>query len=224
MGVALRTLRRHGSWVMGNTTIFRRRVLIEAGRFIPELGPFCDGFIHQVIALRHGACFIPEPLACWRRMETGYATSTSADFERMMEIRDQTLRLMRSTYRDLFPADYVASWEKQWSYWTGVCAWGVARKRHEHFLTEHLTRLRPQGSWLDRLFVKAMQLTGRAQGVAVRVYLLFALGYWRMWLTHRANDAQMLATGSVRTPAKPMATLMGEGSDPAGKAEKGQDS
>ena len=65
-----------GLWVMGNAAILKRKALLDSGGFISELHSFSDGFIYQVIALKYGACFIPEPLACWRRMDSGYALST----------------------------------------------------------------------------------------------------------------------------------------------------
>lgn len=181
---ALQTLRQHGSWTMGNTSIYRRQALIEAGGFIPELGPFCDGFIQQVIALRYGACFIPEPLAAWRRMETGYASTTGANTERSLEIRQHAGRLMRSTYSDLFPPDYVAKWERQYLYTVGLSAWGSVCRQQDQFLTKCHEHLLPASSWLDRLFLSGLRLSVQAQALAVKLYF-FVRHMPRAWLLRR---------------------------------------
>jgi len=95
-------------WFMGNTTIFRREPLLAAGGFDLDLGSFADGFLSRVLALRHGACFIPEPLAIWRRVDAGYASSTRRDdggFEQIMLIANAR---MSTTFKDLFPSDLIA--------------------------------------------------------------------------------------------------------------------
>lgn len=180
---ALRALCKHGPWLRGNTAIYRRHALIEAGGFIPELGPFCDGFIMQVIALRYGACFIPEPLAAWRRMETGYASMLNADIERSLEIRQHAGRLMRSTYRDLFPPDYVADWEGRWLCGLGQYNWGRVRRQQEECL-KSLKRFLPASSWLDTLFLGGLRLSVQAQALAVKLYL-FVRHTPRAWLLRR---------------------------------------
>ena len=68
-------LHRDGSWFWGTTTIYRRESALRQGGFDPALHGYCDGFLSSVIALREGACFIPEPLAVWRRF---FTTSISA--------------------------------------------------------------------------------------------------------------------------------------------------
>ena len=95
-------------WFMGNTTIFRREPLLAAGGFDPELGSFADGFLSRVLALRHGACFIPEPLAIWRRLDAGYASSTNRDVGEFDQIRLITNARMSTTFKDLFPSDLIA--------------------------------------------------------------------------------------------------------------------
>lgn len=91
---AFRVLRERGPWVMGSSGIFRRQALIDAGGFIPEFHSFCDRFIHQVVALRHGACFIPEPLACWRWMKSGYHATTTANLRRNLDIKQYTAMIV----------------------------------------------------------------------------------------------------------------------------------
>lgn len=68
-------LYRLDSWFMGHATIFNRRHLIEAGGFQQELGGFSDAYACMLLALKHGACYSPEPLAKKRVHDSPYGTS-----------------------------------------------------------------------------------------------------------------------------------------------------
>jgi glycosyltransferase involved in cell wall biosynthesis len=110
----LRKLRSYGSWFLGNTTIYKRGALLEAGGFLPELSSYCDGFVSLVLALKHGACFIPERLACWRRLPSGFSAQSSVDPAQSLRIMEVAGRLMRARHRELFPEDFIRQWERDW--------------------------------------------------------------------------------------------------------------
>ena len=110
---ALTWLCRKESWLMGNTCIYNRELLLEAGGFIPELYAFCDGFIQLVIALKCGVCFVPETLAVWRLSTSGHAYTSSSDIDISLKMWSFAAQLMRTTYADLFPVDFVNTWEKR---------------------------------------------------------------------------------------------------------------
>lgn len=105
-------LRKKGPWMMGNAAILKRKALIDSGGYIPELHSFSDGFIYQVVALKHGACFVPEPLVCWRKMGYGYAMSTGADPKLTKELTKTAMHLMQTTYNNLFSKEYINDFEK----------------------------------------------------------------------------------------------------------------
>ena len=109
----LSLLYKHGSWMQGNTVIFRKCALIDSGGFIPELHSSCDGFIHQVIAVKYGVCFVPEPLTKWRQLKNSYSAIIAKDFEMSLKWIRYAKQLMNTTYRDLFPPDFVNYWEKK---------------------------------------------------------------------------------------------------------------
>ena len=91
------------TWFQGTTIVHRRRFLAEAGGFRPELRSFCDGFAYLVEALRHGSCFIPEPLAVWHRDVRGYSTATSREAEAMNQILQNVTALMAGPFASVFP-------------------------------------------------------------------------------------------------------------------------
>lgn len=72
--------RKHGPWVTSTSVIFRRSAMLEAGGCPTDLGPTVDGYLVNALGARHGACFLPEKLVMWRRLETsmGYTYSRNA--------------------------------------------------------------------------------------------------------------------------------------------------
>jgi glycosyltransferase involved in cell wall biosynthesis len=111
---ALAQLYRRGSWMHGNTVIFRRQALIDAGGYRAALGPYADGFVHEVIALTHGACFIPEPLAAWRRMPASLSAQTSLNPVAVRRVRDAARACMAGEHREVFTPAYVRRWARRW--------------------------------------------------------------------------------------------------------------
>jgi glycosyltransferase involved in cell wall biosynthesis len=103
-----------GSWIVGCTTIYRRNVLIEAGGFRTELGPFCDGFVQKVLALRHGACFIAEPLTSWRRIDNSYSATVANDVRESQKVYEAARSLMVGDFSDIFSERYIARWQRRW--------------------------------------------------------------------------------------------------------------
>jgi glycosyltransferase involved in cell wall biosynthesis len=147
-GEVLAALRRHGSWFNGNATILRRAALVEAGGFRKELGPYCDGFIYGVIALKHGACFVPEPLTVHRRMEGTYSQRVGVDIDAVLRVLDHAERFMRQEYADLFPPDYVEDWKRDMYF---IAALPFATSPESGGLAK-LERLVPSTSATDRMF------------------------------------------------------------------------
>jgi glycosyltransferase involved in cell wall biosynthesis len=96
-------LLRAETWHSGTTMVHRRAHVLAAGGFRPALRSYCDGFLYLVMALRHGACFIPEPLAVWHRDVRGYSSATSRDDQAMEQILHAADALMSTEFADLFP-------------------------------------------------------------------------------------------------------------------------
>ncbi|OQY48205.1 MAG: hypothetical protein B6247_25485, partial [Candidatus Parabeggiatoa sp. nov. 2] len=95
-----KSLSLYGSWFQ-LAVIYRKDIFIKEGGQNPELGSFADGFLNLVIALKYGACFIPEPLSYWRKLEGGYATSTAANVEKYQLVVDYAESLMQSEYKEI---------------------------------------------------------------------------------------------------------------------------
>ncbi len=124
---ARRMLERYGSWFMGNATMYRRESLLSVGPFHQQLGAFCDGFASMAIAMRDGVCFVPEPFGMWRRMESGFAATDTSGEERYFQIVGKAVELMRQDYPDLFPSEFVDSWQRRWR--AAWCMQSAAREQ-----------------------------------------------------------------------------------------------
>jgi glycosyltransferase involved in cell wall biosynthesis len=118
--MARRLLIGDDSWIMGNTAIYRRSDLAEMGGFDPSLQSFADGFAGQVLALRHGACFIPEALAVWRLGADGFANSCMRDPAVGRAICERASELMTTRFARIFPPSYVRRWRKSWLFGVAV--------------------------------------------------------------------------------------------------------
>ena len=106
MRAMLRKLGYDGWFFAANTAIYRRAAVIEEGGFRPELHAFVDGFLATVLALRHGACHVPEPLGAWRRTTSSYG-ALWGDPEHASAMVGAVASLIETNYVDLFPEGYL---------------------------------------------------------------------------------------------------------------------
>lgn len=106
---------RRGSWIQGNTVVFRRDALIAAGGYRTELAGYTDGFVHEVIALTHGACFVPRPLACYRQMAGTFSDRSNLNLGIARQVRDTAQNYMTNEYREIFSDAYVHRWRRRWN-------------------------------------------------------------------------------------------------------------
>jgi cellulose synthase/poly-beta-1,6-N-acetylglucosamine synthase-like glycosyltransferase len=161
-------LRKHDSWFANATAVYRRRVLEELGGFDPELRSYADGFMCQVIALKHGACFIPEPLALERMAEVRYSKTIMAEPGAALFIVGRATQLMQTTYRDLFPADFVDAWSNRRRYHLGLRTVLTYQRRQ----ATGLRKLIPSPSVPDRAFFGLLRLAMKVEYIVARLYLL----------------------------------------------------
>lgn len=91
-------------WMSGNTVVARRDALLEAGGFDPALRWHCDWFSFYVVALRHGACLLPETLAMMRERSNTYSALGMADPRQQRAVLRKMLTVIKTArYRDVLP-------------------------------------------------------------------------------------------------------------------------
>lgn len=168
--VARKHLMTVGNWMQGNTTIYRRSALLEARGFLPELRAFHDNFASQVVALRHGACFIPRGLAAWRRMPTTYSATLKNDPTIDREILQTAKWLMQTEFRDVFPPRYIRVWEQDWLFTSERIALSTLARHQEKFLA-FLTTMEQRPGLLTRAVLGVIRLSFWWQ----RMFLLLSI-------------------------------------------------
>lgn len=98
---------------LSTSTIYRRDCLAEVGWFRPELGHWCDTFAIRAIALKHGAAYVPQPFAVWRKLTGSFSEKYQSDLRKNQGIIDRAASLMRSPeFRDRFPEPHVRRWSQ----------------------------------------------------------------------------------------------------------------
>jgi glycosyltransferase involved in cell wall biosynthesis len=95
-------------------TIFKRAAFEEVGWCRPELGSFADTFAARSIALKYGACYVPQPFCVWRRLPDSFSHASGRQLYRAIDTFARAASLMRSPeFRDRFPPAYVRRWQRR---------------------------------------------------------------------------------------------------------------
>jgi glycosyltransferase involved in cell wall biosynthesis len=93
-------------------TLFRRDALLEVGGFRSELGHWADTFALRAMALKYGACYVPQPWAAYREMPASFGRSQLQNCQLTVELLHRAVALMRSPeFRERFPEDHVRDWQ-----------------------------------------------------------------------------------------------------------------
>lgn len=96
------------------STIYRRACLTEVGGFSSQLGHWCDTFAIRAIALKYGAVYVPTTFTAWRKLPESFSHAARQNLAKNQSFIDGAAAMMRSeAFRDRFPEDHVASWQRK---------------------------------------------------------------------------------------------------------------
>lgn len=192
-----RMLCKYGRWIDAGSVIYRRDVLVLEGGQIEALGSYADTFINLVIALRYGACYVPQPLTSWRQMRGGYAASSNADWRELQRKGDLASELMRTRFRHLFPCDYVRRFERHWTYMVRSAAAQSARVERERALAETLHSLSSAPTWVKRGLLRLAHAFLAGHAAFRRLSYMAWYGPWRWWVLGRLSILRNLRTLAI---------------------------
>lgn len=97
-------IRNEGTYIPGASTVVRRSALLELGGYPPGLEGHCDWFAYLALGFRHGICYVPEPLAAYRRGLPGNLSSQAKKWSIQRRQIEHLLSLLKSpAYRDVLP-------------------------------------------------------------------------------------------------------------------------
>lgn len=95
-------LQRSYLWISANTVVASRTALMQIGGFDTELRWHADYFAFWAVALRHGACCIPETLALMRQRDQTYSSTGMAKRnEQRATLGRLADKLTRKGWRDI---------------------------------------------------------------------------------------------------------------------------
>jgi hypothetical protein len=98
------TRRSNVSHPLTQSTIVRRELLPKSLGYMSQLEWYADWFLIQIIALRYGCCYIPEPLALFRWFNRGYFFNGINNRSYYKEVFFRIIRLLVSPeYADVAP-------------------------------------------------------------------------------------------------------------------------
>lgn len=172
------SLLRYDSWIMGNTTVYRKAALEEIGGF-PHLRGFSDGAACIKMGASHGLCFIPAVLGAWRRMGTGIAMQTFRNTESALEMIPPVKDYLRHGPGSALLLQYVDQWERVWRYFTAISAGGEDRKS---WVTAVQLAIGASNA-VDYFVLLLLRNNGFLGRSMIKFYLFIRLRGWRPLLT-----------------------------------------
>ncbi|HEX5220220.1 MAG TPA: glycosyltransferase family 2 protein [Verrucomicrobiae bacterium] len=155
-------------FIPGHSAIYRREALIKVGKLIPELSLYSDWFATTTLALRHGICVVPEPLAVFYIEPNTFFQNTRKDRQKNDGAIEHALRLLISPAF----ADVVDLFEQAGSLY--ICGEGTLRvlDQHQEFSRFRTARYLRKVKW----HVRKVWLKKRAPAFLLNWYVRLA-GY-----------------------------------------------
>lgn len=159
-----------GAWFVTLPSLFNLKFLRDAGGLNKDLGSFADGFISRVLALKHGACFIPEPFAAWRRMSGGFSSAARTNPQEILRIMNVAKDFMRHRYKALFNKDLIRVWEREEIF--EMTRNTIQDPNRTREALELLKASLPGAGIVDQVFFVLMALMpGKLKWLAMKIYL-----------------------------------------------------
>jgi putative sugar O-methyltransferase len=186
-------LRNHYLWISGNTVLARRELLIEMGGFDLQLRWHADWFSFYAIALRAGACGIPETLAMMRERAETYSRSGMKNRAQQKNV----LRLLLDTLKEPRNRDLLVVFRESPSL---LSLFGRAVVLANLWRLQHWDLIPPVLVWhLRRRFVVVIRnQLDRCRVVFIRIRNL--LHRCRVVLIRIRNKLRRWRSGRARSP------------------------
>ena len=140
-------LKRIDNWILTGSAIFVRDRVVAAGGFAADLGSFADGYLARKVALTHGFCFVPRPMATWQVFDDSLSRESAAD---PVEAQRVLAHAIDHFARDpIFPPWYGALFRRRLQF--GIARLAVSTEPMNRAVLAQASR----GSLVDRMFVAA---------------------------------------------------------------------
>jgi glycosyltransferase involved in cell wall biosynthesis len=129
--------RRNYFHISANTVVYRTSAFREAGGYIPDLHWFSDWFVTIVVALRYGACYLPEQLTCVTIRRDSYSSRNLRDRKAQRPLLNCVLDLLDTpAYAGIAPEARRAGLMPE--YYFRTLLWLIANPKGRKYVTPHL--------------------------------------------------------------------------------------
>lgn len=149
------TMLRHNYFhFSSNTIIYRRARFMEAGGFRADLDWLADWFIANVLALRYGACYVPEPLTYFSIRPGSYSAVNLRRTAQQRDLFFHVLTVLReSQFADVWLRFRQAALLPEYRFRDII--WLARSKQNLNYLSVRLAaRILARGAWhYMRMFV-----------------------------------------------------------------------
>lgn len=170
-------LMKYGLNFVGVTTIFNKTLLENAGGFNADLGHYCDSFVSQVLALKHGYCYLNDPLACIRVSKTSFSQNMKNDIAKELKLLDNVVELVRTNYTNLFPTSFASQWYKLSKLLLIVNNWkNDVFLNQQVFFYHNIHKVNNGRSFFAHVFLLPLKLSSWIQLFLVMAYATILLG------------------------------------------------
>ena len=189
-----------GFWFTGQTVIYRcDAIRQDTDGFLQELAHRTDHFVDYVVAAKHGACFIPEVLATYRILASGYAETVFDNEELSRSTFSRLLELMRSPkYLPLFPEKFVGTLEARG--WYDLEVRTLRRINQSQLaLLGRLRSLRKRTSPVDYIFLFLLRTFILVSGSLASAYLWHRRINWDfrwLWMKMKTRFSRHASSAS----------------------------
>jgi glycosyltransferase involved in cell wall biosynthesis len=160
--------------MMTLTTVYNHKFLVESNAYSPDAGQYMDAFSAVLMALKHGACFVPEELGVFRLISGSTSANARNDPQIILGYFKPMWRLMETTYADNFPPEVRESIKKRQLYTYGAIALDKLDRSHSEFLDE-MKILFNESTLLDHMLLFGTRWLRLAQYWITKVYLYLRL-------------------------------------------------
>ena len=110
------TLVKYGRWIQVSAMVLKKEYVDAIGGQDQEIGSFADNFLATLMALKHGAYYIPKELGCWRKMDTGYGYVTGSDVASLLRQGNCIGKRMKIDYPTFFESKFISRFFCHWIY------------------------------------------------------------------------------------------------------------
>lgn len=162
--------------------IYKTSALRELGPFIPELRIHAEWFFVCAIALKYGACYIPEALVQFRYQRNQYHQSIFRQTSLMVDSFAHILYLMTETkYRERFPDGFANLMRRTYVKRLGMLERSLLAQLYDSqfAFTEAVDRLKVRPMVMDRLIRYCLKQIARVQR------------YLALWYCHRDFGSEL---------------------------------